>query len=143
MGVWLGRFLDPSARKQAVEVEGRLSDFSPVISGVPQGTVLGAILSLLNISCIARDVSPGTHITSYMDNTMANRSISDISVDSAQLQNDMEALYRWAEDVNMVFNADKFELLRYWPKAGSKPDNSYTDPEGNKIEEKSHLQDAQ
>ena len=76
-----------------------------------------------------------------MDDTRANRSISDISVDSAQLQSDLEAIYRWAEDVNMVFNADKFELLRYWPKAGSKPDNSYTDPEGNKIEEKSHLRD--
>ena len=35
MGVWLGRFLDPLARKQAVAVEGRLSDLSPVISGVP------------------------------------------------------------------------------------------------------------
>ena len=64
MGVWLAKFLDPEFRKQAVAVEGRLSDLSPVISGVPQGTVLGPILFLLHISCIARDVSPGTHITS-------------------------------------------------------------------------------
>ena len=24
--------------------------------------------------------------------------------------------------VNMVFNADKFELIRYWPKLGTKPE---------------------
>ena len=100
MGVWLGRFLDPLARKQAVAVEGRLSDLSPVISGVPKGTVLGPILFLLHISCIARDSSPGTHITSYVDDTRANRRILDTSVDSAHLQSDLEAIYRWAEDVN-------------------------------------------
>ena len=113
MGVWLAKFLDPEFRKQAVAVDGRLSDLSRVISGVPQGTVLGPILFLLHISCIARDVSPETHITSYVDDTRANRSIADTGDDCAALQADLEAIYRWAEDVNMVFNADKlFEMLR-------------------------------
>ena len=61
MQIWLGKFLDPSTRKQAVAVDGRLSDLSPVISGVPQGTVLGPILFLLHISSIAREVSSETH----------------------------------------------------------------------------------
>ena len=39
----------------------------------------------------------------------------------------------------MVFNADKFEILRNWPKTGNKTDNSYTEPDGNQIEEKDHL----
>ena len=138
MGVWLAKFLDPEFRKQAVAVEGRLSDLSPVISGVHQGTVLGPILFLLHISCIARDVSQETHITSYVDDTRANRSIADTNDDCAALQADLEAIYRWDEGVNMVF---KFEMLRYWPKAGTKPDNSYTDPDGNQIEEKGHLRD--
>ena len=31
IGVWLGKFLDSSSRKQSVAVEGRLSELSPVI----------------------------------------------------------------------------------------------------------------
>ena len=124
MGVWLGKFLDSSSRKQSVAVEGRLSDPSPVISGVPQGTVLGPILFLLHISSIAREVSPVTHITSYVDDTRANRAICDPHSDCAALQSDLESIYRWAEEVNMIFNGDKFESLRYWPNPDSKPDNS-------------------
>ena len=41
----------------------------------------------------------------------------------------------------MVFNADKFEMLRYWPRKDTKPPTSYTDPGGNTIEEKCHLRD--
>ena len=41
MGHWLAAFLDPSVRMQAVEVDGRLSNLMPVVSGVPQGTLLG------------------------------------------------------------------------------------------------------
>ena len=29
------------------------------------------------------------------------------------LQKDLEHIYKWAEENNMKFNSDKFELLRY------------------------------
>ena len=41
VGCWLAAFLDSAVRKQAVGVDGILSALVPVISGVPQGTVLG------------------------------------------------------------------------------------------------------
>ena len=69
LGCWLASFLDSSGRKQAVVVDGRISDQSPVISGVPQGTVLGPVLFLLHIADIAREVSSTTTTSSYVDNT--------------------------------------------------------------------------
>ena len=48
------------------------------------------------------------------------------------LQEDPATIYDWAEDVNMVFNADKFECLGYWPGRTKK-----TSP----IEEKLNLRD--
>jgi ribonuclease P/MRP protein subunit RPP40 len=69
VGVWLARFLDSATRQQAVVVDGSVSGLSPVISGVPQGTVLGPILFLLHISSIARVVSHLTSLKSYVDDT--------------------------------------------------------------------------
>ena len=71
VGVWLAKFLDSSSRQQAVVVDGRVSSLSPVISGVPQGTVLGPILFLLHIADIANGVSPLTTLKSYVDDTRA------------------------------------------------------------------------
>ena len=140
VGCWLAAFLDSTNRKQAVVVEGRLSSLSPVISGVPQGTVLGPVLFLIHIADIARGVSPGTSTTSYVDDTRASRSIVDIQGDSQVLQQDLDSIYSWAKDVNMEFNSEKFECLRYWP-GGQKPDLTYTSPDGKIIEERPHLRD--
>ena len=122
-------------------VEGRISSLSPVISGVPQGTVLGPVLFLLHIADIARGVSSQTKVSSYVDDTRANRSIQHVETDCAQLQQDLSSIYHWAEDVNMVFNSDKFECLRFWPGKTPKPENNYLSPGNTPIEEKPHLRD--
>ena len=49
-------------------------------------------------------------------------------------------IYQWADHVNLTFNCDKFECLRYWPRQ-SKPDFNYKSPDGTVIEEKKHLRD--
>ena len=141
VGCWLAAFLDSATRQQAVVVEGRISALSPVISGVPQGTVLGPVLFLLHIADIARGVSSGTRTSSYVDDTRVSKCIRDPDTDCQSLQEDLASIYSWAGDVNMVFNSDKFECLRFWPGKTPQPQAEYQSPDGKAIEEKEHLRD--
>ena len=141
VGCWLAAFLNSDKRMQAVTVEGRISSLSPVISGVPQGTVLGPVLFLLHIADIARGISEGNTTSSYVDDTRTGRCITDPAVDCPALQQDLQSIYDWAEEVNMTFNSDKFESLRFWPGKTPQPSLSYTAPDGTVIEDKSHLRD--
>ena len=124
---------------QAVTVEGKLSSMSPVItiSSILQCTV--PVLFLLHIADIARGISEGNTTSSYLDNTRTGRCITDPAVDCPALQQDLQSIYDWAEEVNMTFHSDKFESLRLWPGKTPQPSFSYTAPDGTVIEDISHL----
>ena len=139
-GHWIAAFLDPQVRKQAVGVEGRLSPLVPVISGVPQGTVLGPCLFLVHLMGISTNISAGTISSSFADDTRLQRGIVEES-DCVELQRDLDKVYSWSEEIGMVFNAGKFELLRFWLDREAAPDILYMAPDGGPIEEKDCLRD--
>ena len=66
----------------------------------------------MHISDIARGVSAATNTTSYVDDTRVSRAIVDSQSDCQSLQQDLASIYSWAEEVNMVFNSEKFECIR-------------------------------
>ena len=142
MGVWLAKFL--SDRYQIIACDGFKSSRAAVLSGVPQGTVLGPVLFLILILDISSDVSDGTRVSSFADDTRASRGMKH-SGDPIELQKDLQTIYAWAKHVNMEFNGDKFEVIRYWPDQdlGSvfKEEFKYYDENGKVIEEKEDVKD--
>ena len=74
--------------------------------------MLGPVLFLVLILDIADKVFESTRVSSFADDTRASRGIKD-PADSAQLQKDIETIYKWARVVNMEFNGDKFECIRF------------------------------
>ena len=110
------------------------------MSGVPQGTVLGPVLFLIHIRDIAVGLSQGTTATSFADDTRVQRGVNSVQ-DCSDLQADMNVIYHWAEEVNMHFNSDKFECLRFWPGSGEPPAFQYKGPDDDDIEVKDNLRD--
>ena len=134
---WITSFL--TSRTQLVMVNGFLSDSAPVISGVPQGSVLGPLLFLVLISDIDADVV-FSFLSSFADDTRVSKGVTGV-VDASSLQTDLEAIYQWAVNNNMLFNNMKFEVVRRGSDSTLKLCTSYTSPNGTVINEKTNVKD--
>ena len=60
--------------------------------------------------------------------------------DCEVLQSDLQAVYEWADEVNMTFNSTKFEWVRYSVDK-SPPEFAYLAPDSSAIEGKDNLRD--
>ena len=88
-----------------------MSEEEKVISGVPQGTVLAAIIFVIMISDIDENVKE-CMLRSFADDTRVNKKISS-DRDKERMQEDLEAIYKWARDNKMIFNENKFEQMAH------------------------------
>ena len=104
---WIKSFL--TDRTQRVVVDGHMSIISLIISGVPQGTVLGPILFLIFINDIASCVSYST-LRCFADDTRICRSINTIE-NMTELQHDLKEVTKWSVKNNMALHEDKFEYI--------------------------------
>ena len=104
--VWIRNFL--TTRKMKVLVDGESSSETAVISGVPQGTVLGPILFLVHINDLPDCVTSSVRL--FADDCLLYRTIETIE-DHLALQTDLTALGKWADDWGMKFNATKCYIL--------------------------------
>lgn len=101
---WIRSFL--TGRKQTVVVDGEHSEEADVLSGVPQGTVLGPLLFLLHINDLPSVIDPQTIIRLFADDCLLYRVI-ETTEDEQQLQKDLDALEVWANNWGMSFNTKK------------------------------------
>jgi len=106
---WIRSFL--IGRSQKVFVEGTTSAARPVVSGVPQGTVLGPLLFLVYINDISENLSKDTKIRLFADDSLLYRPIRSID-DCISLQKDLDLLQKWEITWKMEFHPQKCQLLR-------------------------------
>ena len=104
---WIGSFL--SNRTQRVVLGGEESDPCPVMSGVPQGSVLGPCLFLLYINDMPDMIQ--SNIRLFADDTIMYLTVSN-QTDCQALQADLNKLETWESEWLMAFNPDKCEVIR-------------------------------
>ena len=105
---WIKDYL--TNRHHRVIIEGTTSDWKPVTSGVPQGSIIGPILFLVYINDIAENLSAGTSLPLYPDDAKCARVINDLN-DCYTLQNDLTAIHDWSKLWEMNFNLQKCKQL--------------------------------
>ena len=102
---WLYSYL--FARRQRVCPRGTLSNWSPVTSGVPQGSVLGPLLFNIYISdlpnCIvSRNCSYADDLKLYSPACL-----------STTLQNDLQHIEAWSTENGLDLNPDKCSVIHF------------------------------
>ena len=103
---WIEQWLKD--RRQRVVVDGEVSSWKSVLSGVPQGSVLGPILFLVYINDLEEGVTG--KILKFADDTKLFRKVKEIG-DKQNLQDDIDKLVKWSEKWQMLFNFGKCKCL--------------------------------
>ena len=103
---WLKSFL--TNRKQRVVCGDHESDWATVLSGVPQGSVLGLLLFLVFINDLPELV---THYCKLFADDTKLIGVVKNSLDQKILQEDIDKLVNWSKKWNMEFNEGKCKVM--------------------------------
>ncbi len=97
-------------REQRVLVGSGISGTKPVLSGVPQGSIIGPILFILFVNDLPDCLNTNTELALYADDTKIWRPIKSYT-DHLSLQNDINNLNRWALENKMKFHFQKCKIV--------------------------------
>ena len=103
---WIEEWLKD--RKQRVQLNGRRSEWECVLSGVPQGSVLGPLLFILYVNDL--EVGVGSRVSKFADDTKIAESVCGVN-GSIRLQHSLDHVVAWAEKWQMRFNVNKCKVM--------------------------------
>ena len=94
---------------QRVVVGGEHSTWTDVVSGVPQGTVLGPLLFLTYINDFPDNLKSSVRL--FAGDCVLYHEIQN-EIDSEELQSDLDTLVQWEKDWQLSFNPSKCHIMR-------------------------------
>ena len=103
---WIKGFL--SNRRQRVLCDGVTSCWEGVISGVPQGSILGPLLFIIYVNDIGDNISSHTRL--FADDCTIYRDVSS-KQDCDSLQEDLNQLYNWTQKWQLSLNTSKCKVM--------------------------------
>ena len=125
-------------RSQCVSINGQVSSWLPVSSGVPQASILGPLLFALYINNLP-SLLLSSQILLFTDDTKCSRSLLLLS-DSTLLQADLDRLYHWSSLNNHSCNTAKCQLLHFTNTCSSLIETMYH-LNGTPVSPTSHCKD--
>ena len=96
---WICSF--PPQRRQAVKLDGLLSEWATVHAGVPQGTKLGPVLFLV----LVNDLACKSSYWKYVDDITISEVVPHGSLST--IQDDLDSITAWAEENCISLNPKK------------------------------------
>ena len=105
---WLIDYL--TNRYQRVTLDGCTSEWLPVTSGVPQGSILGPLLFLIYVNDLPACLSPETACAIFADDTKIFKQ-DDSCRDQEDVQKDIDRVISWGESWGLTFNKAKCTVL--------------------------------
>jgi ribonuclease P/MRP protein subunit RPP40 len=104
---WIQAFL--SKRRQRVRVNNSFSDWCDLLSGVPQGSVLGPILFAIYVNDLPGAVR-NSSVRLYADDSKLYFSVNSVE-DAAAFQEDLNRIHAWANEWQLTLAFHKCAVL--------------------------------
>ena len=105
---WIREWL--TGRRQRVVLNGKYSTWEDVLSGVPQGSVLGPLLFLIFINDLDLAVAKTSILNKFADDTKLAQ-VMKSEEDRNTLQRSLDSLVEWSECWGMQFNVAKCKVM--------------------------------
>ena len=105
---WFRSYL--CSRQQTIESEKGLSDFTTVISGVPQGSILGSTLFIIFINDLPLYLK-NCSSDLYADDTTVHTHNNSIDTIEASLQSELGNTKTWSKKINMDIHMTKTSCM--------------------------------